>query len=154
MKKLLLIGIIALSFTSNAQWVVNKLDNGFDTPSKIAYTNEKQATYLKLEYVNNEVVFYVGGETYCGDGPVFVELSFQVNGVNKQYGRSCLLYGDEDPIAVVSIDLLNEDFYADFKSASTIKIRISDFDCSETVRTLYTFSMSGSTAAVNYVSKP
>jgi hypothetical protein len=154
MKRLLLLGIIALSFTSNAQWIVNKLDNGFDTPSKIAYTNEKQATYLKLEYVNEGVVFYVGGETYCGDGPVFVELSFQVTGVNKQYGRACPLYGDEDPIAVVSVDLINEDFYADFKSASTIKIRISDFDCSETVKTMYTFSMSGSTAAVNYVSKP
>ena len=154
MKRLLLLGIIALSFTSNAQWIVNKLDNGFDTPSKIAYTNEKQATYLKLEYINGGVVFYVGGETYCGDGPVFVELSFQVNGVNKQYGRACPLYGDEDPIAVVSVDLINEDFYADFKSASTIKIRISDFDCSETVKTLYTYSMSGSTAAVNYVTKP
>ena len=125
MKKLLLVGIIALSFTSNAQWMTNKLDNGFDTPSKIAYTNEKQATYLKLEYVNGGVVFYVGGETYCGDGPVFVELSFQVNGVNKQYGRACPLYGDKDPIAVVSVDLINEDFYADFKSASTIKIRIN-----------------------------
>jgi hypothetical protein len=154
MKRLLLIGIIALSFTSNAQWLVNKLDNGFDTPSKIAYTGEKQSVYLKLENVDNDVVFFVGGEAYCGNGPVFVELSFQVNGVNKQYGRACSLFGDEDPIAVVSVDLINEDFYADFKAASTIKIRINDFDCSETIKTMYTFSMSGSTAAVNYVSKP
>jgi hypothetical protein len=154
MKRLLLLGLIALSFTSNAQWVVNKLDNGFDTPSKIAYTGEKESAYLKLENVSNDVVFFVGGEAYCGNGPVFVELSFQVNGVNKQYGRSCPLYGDENPIAVISVDLLNEDFYADFKSAKTIKIRISDFDCSETIKTLYTFSMSGSTAAVNYVAKP
>jgi hypothetical protein len=154
MKRLLLIGIIALSFTSNAQWMVNKLDNGFDTPSKIAYTGEKQSVYLKLENVDNDVVFFIGGEAYCGNGPVFVELSFQVNGVNKQYGRACSLFGDEDPIAVVSVDLIHEDFYADFKAASTIKIRINDFDCSETIKTLYTYSMSGSTAAVNYVSKP
>jgi hypothetical protein len=154
MKKLVFSLMTLFTYGVNAQWVAKKIDNGFDAPTKIAYTGENQKAYLKMESSSSGGFFYVGGETYCGEGPVFVEMSFQVNGVNKQYGRVCNLFGEENPIAIISIDILNEDFYQDFKSATTMKIRISDYDCSETIQTLYSFSMSGSTAALNFILKP
>lgn len=154
MKKLMFTIATFCSIEAHAQWVVKKFDNGFDTPGKIAYTNDNQQVYLKMESYENTGIFFVGGERYCGEGPVFVEMSFQVNGVNKKYGRVCNLLSDENPIAVISADIKSEDFFNDFKLCSTMKIRISDYDCSETVQTLYTFNMSGSTAALNYILKP
>ena len=51
MKKLVFSIGLALSLSSSAfgQWVVKKIDNGFDTPTKIAYTEDGQRPFLKLE---------------------------------------------------------------------------------------------------------
>ena len=84
MKKLVFSIGLALSLSSSAfgQWVVKKIDNGFDEPTKIAYTEDGQRPFLKLERYEGAGVLMMGGVYFCSE-PVFIEMSFQVNGVNK-----------------------------------------------------------------------
>ena len=84
MKTLLMTIGLALSYTASAQWVTKKVDNGFDTPYKIAYTNVAKNQWLKLENYNNEISFYIGGVYICDD-IVNVDMSFLVNGVYQKY---------------------------------------------------------------------
>ena len=150
MKKLIFTIGMFMCLNANAQWIVKRLDNGFDAPTKIAFTEDGQKPYMKLERFDESVAFYLGGIYIC-EGPVFVELSFQVNGVNKQYGRVGDL-NDENTIIFVSFDMMNEDFISDFKNATSVKIRITDPGCES--KDIYTFKMNGSTAALTFVSKP
>jgi hypothetical protein len=143
----------------NAQWISKKTDNGFDEPFYYAYVNSTdQNNYLRLERYNDGfeegIVFFVGGEYYCSDEMVFIELSFQVNGINKKYSRSCIIHASENPIAVISTEINKEDFLKDFKSCTTMKIRITDNDCETSPQVIYTYNMSGSTAALNFVNTP
>ena len=150
MKKLIFTIAMFTCINANAQWIVKRLDNGFDIPTKIAFTEDGQKQYMKLERFEESVAFYLGGIYIC-EGPIFVELSFQVNGVNKQYGRVATL-NDDNTIIFVSWDMLTENFYADFKNCTSVKVRISDSGCDS--QDIYTFKMTGSTAALNFVSKP
>ena len=79
--KVTLVCISLLSCIS-AQWKVDSVDDGFDPAYKIAYTNDGQKPYLKLEKYNSKVSFYLSGVYVCDD-PVNVDLVFVVNGVNK-----------------------------------------------------------------------
>ena len=45
-------------------------------------------------------------------------------------------------------------FLKDFKSCTTMKIRITDNDCETSPQVIYTYNMSGSTAALNFVNTP
>lgn len=151
MKNLIL--FLLISFSSTAQWVIKTTDNGFDGPKKFAYTNNPEKYYLRLETVNDIPYLYMGGEFFCGEGPVFVEFSFKVNNVNKTYGVACPLIGDEKYL-ILSDNIKYAEFLNDFKSATVLKLRISDFDCTETDVRIYTFGMSGSTAALKYILTP
>ena len=148
MKKLLVLGLIIL-FTANsfAQWKVQNVDNGFDKPYKIAYTEDGQAEYLKLENYKG-IAFYIGGVYVC-DESVTVDISFLVNGTYKKYFTT----GDvsDNHKIVFIVDDINTDvnFLADFKAASSVKIRIHDTTCDTEI---YEFKMTGSTAAYNAVS--
>lgn len=151
MKKLVFAISTFCSVYANAQWVVKKVDNGFDDPIKMAYTEDGQRPFLKLEQYEGAGVLMFKGVYFC-EGPVFIELSFQVNGVNKKYGRICEL-NDEETVAFITWDIKNEDFLNDFKNCTTVKLRITDGGCEETGE-IYTFKMNGSTAAVNFVTTP
>lgn len=151
MKKLILSASLFFAINANAQWVVKKIDNGFDAPSKIAYTEDGQRPFLKLERYEGAGVFIFKGPYFCGS-PIFIELSFQVNGVNKQYGRICEL-NDAETTCFISWDIKNEDFFNDFKNCSSIKVRVTDSSCEETGE-IYTFKMNGSTAAINFILTP
>ena len=85
MKKLLLalVTVILFATTSFSQWVSKKIDNGFDTPYYIAYTQDGQNAYLKLENYNG-IAFYMGGVYICEDA-VNVDISFLVNGEYQKY---------------------------------------------------------------------
>jgi hypothetical protein len=150
MKKLIFTIAMFTCINANAQWVVKRLDNGFDAPTKIAFTEDGQKPYMKLERYDELVALYLGGIYIC-EGPVFVELSFQVNGVNKQYGRVGNM-NEENTIVFVSFDMIAEDFLIDFKNATSVKIRITDPGCES--KDIFNFKMTGSTAALNFVSKP
>jgi hypothetical protein len=148
MKKLLLVllGTTVFSLNSLAQWKVDKIDNGFDTPYYIAYTQDGQNAYLKLENYKG-IAFYMGGIYVC-DESVIVDISFMVNGEYQKY----YLTGNvsENRKTLFMVDDLNSDpkFLADFKAASSIRIRVNDTTCDTEI---YEFKMTGSTAAFNRV---
>ena len=150
MKTLLITIGLVLSYTASAQWVSKTVDNGFDTPYKIAYTDVARDQWLKLENYNNEISFYIGGVYIC-DGIVSVDMSFLVNGVYQKYTiEECYTSDDSETVFFVD-NLTTHEMLSSFKSASLIKIRINDTTCdSET----YEFRMSGSTAAYNFVVAP
>jgi hypothetical protein len=148
MKKLLLVllGTTVFSLNSLAQWKVDKIDNGFDTPYYIAYTQDGQNAYLKLENYKG-IAFYMGGIYVC-DESVVVDISFMVNGEYQKY----YLTGNvsENRKTLFMVDDLNSDaeFLADFKAASSVRIRVNDKTCDTEI---YEFKMTGSTAAFNRV---
>jgi hypothetical protein len=150
MKKIILSVGMALTLNNAfAQWVTKTIDNGFDVPTRIAYTEDGQTEYLKLEAFEGKAVFYIKGVYFC-ESPIFVEMSYQVNGVNKKYGRVAEL-NDEETCAFISWDISDEDFFTDFKNATSVKIRITDAGACSDDSTIYTFKMNGSTNAVNFV---
>jgi hypothetical protein len=150
MKILLMTIGLALSYTASAQWVTKKVDNGFDTPYKIAYTNVAKNQWLKLENYNNEISFYIGGVYICDD-IVNVDMSFLVNGVYQKYNIiDCYVSDDNETLFFID-NLTTHEILSSFKSASSLKVRINDTTCeSET----YEFKMSGSTTAYNFVVAP
>jgi hypothetical protein len=152
MKKIILSVGMALTLNNAfAQWVTKTIDNGFDEPTKIAYTEDGQRPFLKLERFESAGVLMMGGVYFCSN-PVFIELSFQVNGVNKKYGRIANVNEDQNR-AFITWDIKNEDFISDFKNATSVKVRITDTDeCND--GQIYTFKMSGSTASINFVTTP
>jgi len=151
MKKLILSVGIALTFNNAfGQWVTKTIDNGFDAKTRIAYTEDGQSEYLKLEAFEGKGVFYIKGVYFC-ESPIFVEMSYQVNGVNKKYGRVAEL-NDEQTCAFITWDIASEEFFSDFKNATSVKIRITDTGaCND--NPIYTFKMNGSTNAINFVTK-
>jgi hypothetical protein len=150
MKKIILSVGMALTFNNAlAQWKTTTIDNGFDAPTKIAYTEDGQRPFLKLEAYEGKAVLIFKGVYFC-DSPIFVEMSYQVNGENKKYGAIAEL-NDAETTAFISWDLKNEDYYADFKSCTSVKIRITDTGACSGDNDIYTFKMTGSTNAINFV---
>lgn len=151
MKKLIFTIGMFMSLNANAQWVSKTIDNGFDKPTKIAYTEDGQKPYLKIEEFEGKAVLIFKGVYFC-DSPIFVEMSYQVNGENKKYGTVAEL-NDAETTAFISWDLQSEEYFNDFKNSTSVKIRITDTGvCND--NPIYTFKMNGSTAAFNFVTKP
>lgn len=151
MKKLIFTIGMFMCLNANAQWVSKTIDNGFDKPTKIAYTEDGQKPYLKIEEFEGKAVLIFKGIYFC-DSPIFVEMSYQVNGENKKYGTVAEL-NDAETTAFISWDLQSEEYFNDFKNSTSVKIRITDTGvCND--NPIYTFKMNGSTAALNFVTKP
>jgi hypothetical protein len=151
MKKLILVLLGVILFTTNsfAQWVSKKVNDGFSPAYTIAYTNDGQDEYLKLEKVGEKVTFYISGLYICDD-PVNVDLVFIVNGVNKLYQTWGHVSSDHESVFMVPNILSDSLMVADFKAASRLKLRVYDHVCSTET---HEFSMSGSTSALNAVIK-
>lgn len=148
MKKLLLVlaGTTLFTLNSFSQWISKKIDNGFDTPYYIAYTQDGQNAYLKLENYNG-IAFYMGGVYVC-DESVKVDISFLVSGEYKKYTNTCGVSDNHKIVFIVDDINSNPDFLADFKAASSVRIRVNDTTCDTEI---YEFKMTGSTAAFNTV---
>jgi len=148
MKKLLLAlaTVTLFTTTSFSQWISKKIENGFDTPYYIAYTQDGQNEYLKLENYKG-IAFYMGGVYIC-DESVSVDISFLVNNEYQKYNIKGNVSDNRKTLFMV--DDLNSDseFLADFKAASSIRIRVNDTTCDTEI---YEFKMTGSTAAFNTV---
>lgn len=148
MKRVILSVGLMLSFYSNAQWVKENVDNGFDEPYNICYTAENNGAILKLENVNGSIYFYLSGGYYCEE-KLIVDISFMVNGTFKKYVEVASVSESND-IVWINNDLMNSEMINDFKSCSLVKLRVNDAVCdSET----YSFSMSGSTSAITFINK-
>ena len=146
---ILVISIILVTLNSFSQWIVKKIDNGFDTPYKIAYTEDGQNAFLKLENYKG-IAFYMGGVYVCDESPT-VDISFLVNGEYQKYYTIGKV--SENRKTLFMIDDLNSDleFLADFKAATSVRIRVNDTTCDTEI---YEFNMAGSTAAYDAISKP
>ena len=149
MKKLLLAlaTVTLFTTTSFSQWVSKKIDNGFDNPYYIAYTQDGQDAFLKLENYKG-IAFYISGVYVC-DESVGVDISFLVNGEYQKYYTTANVSDNRKTVFLV--DDLNSDpeFLSDFKAASAVRIRINDTTCDTEI---YEFKMTGSTSAFNTVS--
>ena len=145
MKTLLLVVGLALSYTASAQWVSKNVDNGFDEPYHIAYT-ENKGSYLKLENSDGEIFVYIGGGYTCDDR-LTVDASFLVKGVYVKYTFNAITSDDRKNVFFIA-NLLTETCLADFKACTSVKIRVNDEVCSSEI---YEFNMSGSTSALNFM---
>jgi hypothetical protein len=148
MKKLLLAlaTVTLFTTTSFSQWVSKKIDNGFDTPYYIAYTQDGQDVFLKLENYKG-IAFYMGGVYVC-DESVGVDISFLVNEEYQKYYITGNVSDNRKTLFMVNDLNSDPEFLADFKAATSIRIRINDTTCDTEI---YEFKMTGSTAAFNTV---
>jgi len=148
MKKLLLsvTSILLFSATSFSQWLVQKVDNGFDPVYKTAYTEDGQNAYLKLENYKG-IAFYISGVFVCEES-VSVDVSFTVNGEYKKYSAVAAVSDNRKTVFICNDLTANTELLEDFKNASSVKIRINDTVCDTEI---YEFKMTGSTAAFNAV---
>lgn len=147
MKNLFLTTLLFFSISiAHSQWSYESVNNGFDDPYRIAYTTTNNHSFLKLESVDGEVCFYIAGGYYCDDYPT-VELVFVVNGVNEKFTITGLKNSSSDVVFFV-FDLMNSEMVDAFKKCSTLKIRLNETYCETDI---YTFNMSKSTSALNYI---
>lgn len=147
MKTLLMTIGLVLSYTASAQWVSKTVDNGLDDPYKIAYT-ESGGRFLKLENIDGKILFYLDGGYTCEER-VNVDLSFMVKGEYKKYSFYAVTSEDSKAVFMMT-NLLTQDCLEDFKASTTVKMRVNDVTCGAEI---YEFKMSGSTAALNFMSK-
>jgi hypothetical protein len=140
-----LLFVLIVSF-ANAQWTYRNIDNGFDEPYKIAHSAVNNNGFVKLEEDEGTIFFYLQGTYFCDEYPD-VDLVYVVNGQNKKYNIQGFKTSNST-IIVLSFDLLNDEMLNDFKNCTTLKIRVNETHCRTDV---YTFNMSKSSSALNFV---
>jgi hypothetical protein len=137
--------VLFISYT-NAQWSYKDIDNGFDDPYRIAFSSTNNNGFLKLEEDEGDIFFYLQGTYFCDDYPD-VDLVFVVNGQNKKY-NIVGMKSSNSTIIFLSTNLLNDIMLDDFKNCTSLKIRVNETYCRTNT---YTFNMSKSTSALNFV---
>lgn len=147
MKKVILnIASVLLVNISFAQWINKNVDNGFDDPYKICYTNPNSGSVLKLENVYGQVSFYIQGSYFCTESPV-VDISFMVNNQWQKYSVIAVKNEQSNALFLVD-DLENNPMYSDFLKASSVKIRVNEEYCDTEI---FQFNMSGSSSAIKFL---
>jgi hypothetical protein len=129
-----------------SQWSFEKVSNGFDDPYRIAYTSANNSAILKLENVDESIFFYIQGGYYCDDYPS-VDLVFVINGENIKYNIEGMK-NDKNDVVFFTTDLVNNEMFDSFKKCSVLKVRINETYCDTDT---YSFNMSKSTSAVNFI---
>jgi hypothetical protein len=151
MKTITFILGLFLCFNLSAQWVYKTINDGFDEPYKIAYTDNPVAPFLKMENVDGKVALYLKGGYFCDDRIsydfVFIlgDDVYRVSGVGLKNSNSDVLF--------LTADLLNEEYetVSWFKKCSKLKIRVNESYCTTGY---YEFNMTKSTSALEFMSKP
>jgi hypothetical protein len=131
---------------AHSQWSFENISNGFDDPYRIAYTSANNGAILKLENVDGSVFFYIQGSYFCDDYPS-VDLVFLVNGVNFKYTIDGIK-NDKNNVVFFTSDLVNNEMFDSFKKCSVLKVRVNESFCDTET---FTFNMSKSTSAVNFI---
>lgn len=161
MKRTIILSIFfSFAFIANAQWSIKTYDNGFDDPQydAVVTSNDKNAK-LALAVVDNNVV--LAAETpdiWYRNNKNSVIITFKINGENKEYkldgwasSKSNMIMFAPKGDSYHWIDsLMQNQFLADFKNASLMKLQII-YGSSYEYET-YVFKMTGSTAAYKKVS--
>ena len=83
------------------------------------------------------------------DNP-YVDIVFIVNGTFKRYNIQSHISSDNRSVFLVDDILTESEMLKDFKSCSSVKIRINESHC---VNDYYEFRMDGSSSAINFMSK-
>lgn len=94
-------------------------------------------------------LIYLHGAYFCDD-IVNCDIVFTVGGVDKKYVIEGMKSSDNKILFFDENLFSDKDFRSDFLAASKVKIRASESYCDTEY---YTFTMSGSTAAYNFVNK-
>ena len=151
MKNLILLITICFTTMLNAQWVAKDVDNGFDPVYEIAYSKGLGGNgMIKLEDFKEGVSFYFSDPNIyiCGDNAL-IDISFKVNGEYQKFSTLVTTY--DHSMIVFTDDLATSEYYNAFLSATEMKLRITDINCTGD-QSIYTFSMSGSTNAFKKLS--
>ena len=157
--------VLLFTYVSNAQWKVAIEDDGFDSKSYVATVLSKDGNArISMVQVEQGVVLGVNTpEITYRDHNNDVELTFKINGQNKAYNiTGCSSRGDSYIILspqkgdIHDIGkLMTEEFVADFKKASAMKLKISYSvpykGSSYKSYEVYVFNMTGSTNAYNRI---
>ena len=149
MKNLIVLFSITLfSLSAKSQWQTSVVDNGFDAKYTIAYTEDGQTEYLKMENYNGVVLYLTN--TYICSEIVTVDILFLVKAEYKKYKTNAKVSSNHKTVFFVNDLSADSVMLQDFKDATIMKIRVNDVICdSET----YEFNMKGSTAAYEAVLK-
>jgi hypothetical protein len=147
MKKIFFTFLLFFSVSiAYSQWSYELIKNDFDDPYRIAYTSVNNGAVLKLENVEGSIFFYISGGYYCDEYPT-VDLVFIVNRVNVRYSIEGFVNSSKDALFFTT-DLINSEMLESFKKCSLVKIRVNESVCSNEI---YSFNMSKSTSALNYI---
>jgi len=150
MKKLILSGALLCAITNaKAQWTYKNVNNGIDDPYKICYTETNNYARLKLEKYNEGVTFYISGTYFCDEFPT-VDVVFTVSGVTKKH-QVVGARSEDSKIVFLAFDISTEEFYEDFKNASSVKVRVNESYCTTDV---FTFNIANSKLALEFMQKP
>ena len=150
-KSILTVAMVIAGLAAQAQWVTRNVDNKIDDPYKIAYVeNTTKRALLKLEDVDGELALYVTGSYFCDDYPS-VDIALMVNGEPKRYSITGSKSSDSQTIFLYDnlLEAENMELLDNFKKCSSFLIRINESHCTDE---FYVFNMTGSTAAVSFMS--
>jgi hypothetical protein len=154
MKMLLISLLLLVAAPSYSQWVYKNIDNKVDPPYKIAYSKSTDGSaLLKIENVDGNLFLYIQGGYHCDDETT-VDIALIVGKETFRYSFSASKSSDSASIFFMD-NLLGEDeetkaFLANFKASSEFIIRTNESHCTDDY---YKFLMSGSTKAVEFMSK-
>jgi hypothetical protein len=112
--------------------------------STVNYNPEYTFDYKYIK----QVAFYLSGGYHCDDA-LNVDIVFTVNGEFKKHSVVGSTSVDKRAVFLID-DLLTSDLLQDFKNCSRIKLRFNESHCETDY---YEFNMSGSTSALNYMTK-
>jgi len=154
MRKLILTvaAIMAVASTAKAQWSYEKIDNGLDEPYRIAYcVGNSNKGILKLESDDSAIALYVVGNYFC-DESLTIDLGLMVNGQSKKYSFQAFKSSNSKVLFFMDniLDAEHAEFLKDFKACSSLLLRVNESHCTSEY---YKFNMSGSTAALTFMSK-
>jgi hypothetical protein len=108
--------------------------------------NKKQQPYDKKV---QEIAFYLSGGYHCDD-EIPVDISFLIGNEYKKYNVQGTKSENSTVVFLVD-DLMTDPMKADFLKASLVKLRFNESHCQSDY---YEFKMTGSKAALDFISKP
>lgn len=111
--------------------------------------SEQCTTVPQLHEKQLQISFYLSGGYHCDD-EISVDISFMVAGQFVKFSVNGVKSSDSETVFLID-DLLSSDMKDAFLKASSVKLRFNESHCQSDY---YEFKMSGSTAALNFVSKP
>jgi hypothetical protein len=131
-----------------SQWTCKSVDNGFDEPYDIVYSNIINGASIKLLKGETpcDIRFTIHGKYFCDDN-INVNLTFIVNG---EYEKYYLKTSKSRNSEWLYFSDLSDKFWGDFKKATVVKIRVNETYCSSEY---YEYKMTGSTAAYNFITR-